>query len=382
VSRDIAGAAELDAYGDWQPTSDYGAIWFPRNTQPGWVPYHYGHWVNHAPWGWIWVEDEPWGYAPFHYGRWVSFGGRWGWVPGPPAAHPIWAPALVVFAGGISFGGAGGSVWFPLGPGEAYRPWYPCSPTYVNQVNITNITETRVIHVQTTYVNVVNVTNVTYVNRTIAVTAVSHEDFAAGHSAAKSAVHIDVHQLDHVKALARPEPTPTAASFTGRPPARAVPVKSERPALINAQGKLVSARPGAKPVDPPVKPVPVAKPLPGHRVVAPPPGVKPQPVKTPAPPEKLEGKPIVGTPEKPPAKPFADTGEKPEPKEGKSGDSAGTKPGDKDKTADKDKAADKTAPKPGDKAKPGDKTPPKPGDKDKPKKSDKDKKDDTDKKPE
>ena len=40
------------------------------------------------------------------------------------AAHPVWSPALVVFAGGIHVGGAGVSVWFPLGPGEPYHPWY------------------------------------------------------------------------------------------------------------------------------------------------------------------------------------------------------------------------------------------------------------------
>jgi len=58
VSPEIGGAYELDAAGDWQPDTPYGAIWFPRNVPPGWAPYHYGHWVNHAPWGWVWVEDE------------------------------------------------------------------------------------------------------------------------------------------------------------------------------------------------------------------------------------------------------------------------------------------------------------------------------------
>jgi hypothetical protein len=93
VSPEIPGADELDANGTWLPGTEYGAIWFPNNVPYGWAPYHYGHWVNHAPWGWVWVEDESWGYAPFHYGRWVNFSGRWGWVPGPPAAHPVWSPA-------------------------------------------------------------------------------------------------------------------------------------------------------------------------------------------------------------------------------------------------------------------------------------------------
>ena len=54
----------------------------------------------------------------------------------------------------------------PAGPGEAYRPWYRCSPRYIDQVNITNIREVSRVHVQNTYVNIVNVTNITYMNRT------------------------------------------------------------------------------------------------------------------------------------------------------------------------------------------------------------------------
>jgi hypothetical protein len=280
MSPEIPGAYELDAAGTWEPGTEYGAVWFPNNVPADWAPYHYGHWINHAPWGWVWVEDEPWGYAPFHYGRWVSFRGRWGWVPGSPAAHPVWSPALVVFAGGVHVGGLGVSAWFPLGPGEPYRPWYPCSPRYVDQVNITNFSESPRVHIQTTYVNI-NVVNVTYVNRTIGVTAMRHEDFAAGRPAHQAAVVVDVHQLDRVQVMERPEPQPTRASFVGHPPARPVPVKAERPVLINEKGKLVSAKPGAQPVEPPVKPAPLVRALPGRTVVAPPPGAK-VPARTPA----------------------------------------------------------------------------------------------------
>ena len=168
VSPEVPGAADLDAHGDWQPETEYGPVWFPRDVPADWHPYHYGHWVNHEPWGWVWVEDESWGYAPFHYGRWVSYRGRWGWVPGPRTVRPVWSPALVVFAGGVNFGGGGVSVWFPLGPGEAYRPWYRCSPHYIDRVNISNIRESPSVRVQKTYVNVVNVTNITYMNQSMA----------------------------------------------------------------------------------------------------------------------------------------------------------------------------------------------------------------------
>jgi hypothetical protein len=270
VSPEIPGANELDASGTWLPGTDYGAIWFPNNVPADWAPYHYGHWVNHDPWGWVWVEDESWGYAPFHYGRWVSFEGRWGWVPGPPAAHPVWSPALVVFAGGIHIGGGGVSAWFPLGPGEPYRPWYHASPRYIDEINRSNITETRIVHVQTTYVNI-NVVNVTYVNRSIGVSAMNHDDFAAGRSARTAAVVVDRRQFDHVQVLDRPEVQPVRVSVTIRPPARPVPVRAERPVLINETGKLVSAKPGAQPIEVPVKAAPPVRPLPGRTVVAPPP---------------------------------------------------------------------------------------------------------------
>ena len=270
VSPEIPGADELDASGSWLPGTEYGAIWFPNNVPNGWAPYHYGHWVNHAPWGWVWVEDESWGYAPFHYGRWVSFEGRWGWVPGPPAAHPVWSPALVVFAGGIHIGGGGVSAWFPLGPGEPYRPRYHASPRYIDEINRSNITETRIVHVQTTYVNI-NVVNVTYVNRSIGVSAMNHDDFAAGRSARTAAVVVDRRQFDHVQVLDRPEVQPVRVSVTIRPPARPVPVRAERPVLINETGKLVSAKPGAQPIEVPVKAAPPVRPLPGRTVVAPPP---------------------------------------------------------------------------------------------------------------
>lgn len=303
VSPEIPGAYELDASGTWMPGTEYGAIWFPNNVPPGWAPYHYGHWINHAPWGWVWVEEEPWGYAPFHYGRWVSYGGRWGWLPGPVSAHSVWSPALVVFAGGIHVGGAGVSAWFPLGPGEPYRPWYHASPRYVDQVNISNIGESRRVHVQTTYINI-NVVNVTYVNRTIGVSAMRQEDFASGRSAHNAAVVVDVHLLDHVQPLERPDVQPVAHPAAAHPSLRPVRVSAERPALINDSGKLVSSKPGAQPIEPPVKPAPPVRALPGRAVVAPPPGVK-APAEMHAPPATPVAKPV------PPIKPAPPSSVKP-----------------------------------------------------------------------
>ena len=273
VSPEMPGAAELDANGDWVPDSDYGPIWFPRNLAADWEPYHYGHWINRDPWGWVWVEDESWGYTPFHYGRWVSYRGRWGWVPGPREGHPVWSPALVVFAGG---GGVGVSAWFPLGPGEPYRPWYPCSPRYIDRVNISNIRESRIVHVQTTYVNIVNVrnvTNITYVNRSIGVSAMRQDDFAAGRPVRQAAVNVNRAQFDHVQVVDRPAPV-TMQSIVTRPVAHPVQVSVAHPTFINQKGMQITAKPGAPPQAPPVRQVQAVRTPPGRTVVAPPAGAR------------------------------------------------------------------------------------------------------------
>jgi hypothetical protein len=160
VSPDVVGYEDLDDHGDWRQAGEYGNVWFPRTAAPDWAPYHYGHWDYIEPWGYTWVDDEPWGFAPFHYGRWVSYQGRWGWIPAPPRAQgvvyvrPVYAPALVAWVGGPQFaigvgvgGGyaAGASVgWFALGPREVYVPSYRVSQRYVDNVNVSNTRVTTV----------------------------------------------------------------------------------------------------------------------------------------------------------------------------------------------------------------------------------------------
>lgn len=172
VGQDMTGYEDLDQYGVWREDAQYGWIWAPRGLMVGWAPYRYGRWVWVEPWGWTWVDEEPWGFAPFHYGRWAYAGGGWVWVPGTMVRRPVYAPALVAFVGGPGFAisvSAGGPVgWFPLGPREVYRPAYHVSDVYVRQVNITHVNVTNI-----------NVTNVRYVNqdRPGAVTVVSHDTF-------------------------------------------------------------------------------------------------------------------------------------------------------------------------------------------------------------
>lgn len=266
VSPDMPGVDMLDTAGEWQPQSQYGPIWFPR-VEVGWAPYRHGHWVNRPFYGWTWVADEPWGAAPFHYGRWVVINGRWGWIPGPREVRPIWSPAQVVFAGGVQFGGASLSVWIPLGPGEPYRPWYPCSPTYINQINIVNIRPAPAVHVETDYVrviNVTNVTNITYVNKTVGVTAMRQEDFAAGKPAHVNVVNVNVNVIQNIHPAA-PAARPPAQPVLLHPIAKPASIPAARPVLVNEKGQQTAAVPHAKPVPIPVKAAPpMPKPVPGR----------------------------------------------------------------------------------------------------------------------
>src|SRR5579864_1113194 len=84
----------------WSEEPDYGPVWYPSDVPDDWAPYSDGYWSYVGPWGWTWVDYEPWGFAPFHYGRWSFIGGRWGWCPGPIIGPAIYGPAFVGFVGG------------------------------------------------------------------------------------------------------------------------------------------------------------------------------------------------------------------------------------------------------------------------------------------
>lgn len=122
--REIYGAEELDLYGDWQYTSDYGYVWRPHttvvNNYYNWAPYRYGRWVWCNPYGWTWVADEDWGWAPYHYGRWVYYNGGWCWAPrgyGYNYGRARWRPALVTFVN-INIGNDRHVCWYPLTYGQ------------------------------------------------------------------------------------------------------------------------------------------------------------------------------------------------------------------------------------------------------------------------
>lgn len=308
VNPDIPGVEDLDAYGQWQTAPDYGPVWYPSGVAAGWVPYRTGHWVWISPWGWTWVDDAPWGYCPFHYGRWAFIGARWGWVPGPVALVPVYAPALVAFVGGggfsvgIGVGGVGLAAWFPLGPRDPFIPWYHYGPTYLRQVNVTNVRNVTIIN---NYINngrVVNVNNIQYQNRARAVTAVPGNVFRGGQPVAHSFVRVAPEQLAKAEVIAHPSIAPArTAVFAGRAPVPAPPVRVAR---VTGPPAARGVPPAAKSGQPAERPAPVvthAEPAPAvrpanpapeaHMAPRPAPGGSPAPrptfiTKTPPPPRQ------------------------------------------------------------------------------------------------
>jgi hypothetical protein len=222
VSPDVVGYEDLDGQGSWRTTPEYGAVWYPNGVAPGWAPYQAGHWSYIAPWGYTWVDDQPWGFAPFHYGRWIWGAGAWGWVPCPPRprfggtyVRPVYAPALVAWVGA-----GAGIAWFALGPREVYVPSYPVSANYVRNINVSNTTvNTTVINnvYNTTIVNHQTV-NVTYINRGApgAVIATTTAAFSTAQPVAKNLLKVDQNEIERAPPRAQaPAVVPTKQAVLG-----------------------------------------------------------------------------------------------------------------------------------------------------------------------
>jgi hypothetical protein len=274
VSPGVIGYQDLDANGNWVTTPAYGPVWVPNSVPVGWAPYRFGHWAWIAPWGWTWVDDAPWGFAPFHYGRWVTWGGGWGWAPGPLGYwNPNYAPALVGWIGGPGFGigvgfgwgggwgfGVGlGFGWFPLGWGEPFYPrycgwghggWYRgggwVSSSYIRNVNITNTHITNINNVTNNYRNG-SFSNARYGFRNTAgaVTAASKSAIASGAAINKVGGAVPKSDLGKGNMMRTADVSPTRESVTGgRSTTTHVP-----PASASSRGAVNSARSGPRPAN-------------------------------------------------------------------------------------------------------------------------------------
>jgi hypothetical protein len=194
---DVDGIDDLPSYGHWADTSD-GDAWVPNAQSPDWQPYGDGRWVWEADFGYTWIGAEPWGWAPYHYGRWAlepRIG--WAWFPG---ARAPWSPALVAFVSG-PYGTELSLAWFPLGPGEAYHPWWGFG-VQLGVVSSTNVT-------------IVNA----YRNAGVpgAVHGISYSGFEAGHFTSVRRFPVaSLRDFSVVRGVLPIAPTPSLLSYGGR----------------------------------------------------------------------------------------------------------------------------------------------------------------------
>ena len=248
VPDDMVGYNDLDGYGEWDNSSDYGNVWYPTRVANDWAPYRDGRWEWINPWGWTWVDNAPWGFAPSHYGRWAYISHRWGWIPGGSShghdrhhGHSVYAPALVAFIGGSGFSiGIGGDQpvgWFPLGPRDVYQPPYRVSRNYFSNVNAGHFDRTHLDNAFKNYNANRPDPAIIYNNRSVpgAVTVVPRNVFIGARPVASAALRIDQQDL----ARANIEPAlrimPNAASReprTGVMPARGADNRFVRPNVV------------------------------------------------------------------------------------------------------------------------------------------------------
>ena len=271
VPPEMTGAADLARFGTWSVASDGARLWTPAKLPAGWQPYQQGAWSWNAPWGWTWIDDQPWGFAPFHYGRWLSVHGHWAWTPGQwGATRPVYAPALVGWLGGagLAVGDAPAIGWVALAPEEPVFPAYAVSARYWNALTNASVAPANRLAVAISgRAQLVPSGPAAYANRAVpgatlvVPTAallprvpVSTMPGPRGAELRKPAVR---EQLDKAAALA-PPPAPVGhAAASGKAPVLQVPVRAAKavPATSGPKGVATPAIPTA-----PTAPVAPAKP--------------------------------------------------------------------------------------------------------------------------
>jgi hypothetical protein len=173
----------------------------------------------------------------------------------------------------------------------------------VNRVNVTNIYSRNAVEVRNNYANrtanayTVNIASATYVNRTVATTALTQKDFAAGRPVTGSQqIRLDANaraQLNRAPVLPHPLVTPAATMAGPQGPAHALPPSLARPQLATrATTPARNPEPPSAPVrvvqpyNPPAIPAPGLPQQRNHQAVSPqaeaqPAAVAPRPVDQP-----------------------------------------------------------------------------------------------------
>ena len=239
VSPDVIGYQDLDANGTWRTDTSYGNVWFPTRVAPagrliataigpgstpgvgrGWTMRPGASPCPTTAAGRMCVERGAG--SPDRFARAPTMLRRWSR-----------SSAATTSSSTISSGNVGGVAWFPLGPREVYRPSYPVSRRYFENVNVSNtIVNTTVIN---NYYNNTNVTNVTYANRQVpgAIVAVPTTAFVQSQPVNRSAVRVTREMVASAPVAAVAAVAPTERSVRGaaaqadQPPTKAV----ERPVV-------------------------------------------------------------------------------------------------------------------------------------------------------
>jgi len=125
IEDDIVGSEELEDYGEWVYMKNYKTYAWRPYVVSEWRPYYYGRWYHSRHRGWIWIPEEPWGYATHHYGSWnYDPYYKWIWIP-----SPYWQPAYVHWVEYDDYIG-----WVPIG--YYGRPVITVYPYYVSGLYI------------------------------------------------------------------------------------------------------------------------------------------------------------------------------------------------------------------------------------------------------
>jgi len=243
VSPWMTGFAELDTAGIWKIDPQHGPVWFPTASED-WAPYRFGHWNWVAPWGWTWIDDQPWGFAPSHFGRWVLIDEHWAWAPGSVAGKPSYAPAAVAFLGtpgvGLSSEDGAAIAWFPLAPGEVYWPRYARDLAYIRDLNRGNVPDVETIDMPVDGEPPSEVFNKDFANRLLA-TVVPRSVFLKGGPVAPARFTLPEQRLrDAPVLMGSPQiapPSPQRVARVATPP-------------VNRTTLRLSRKSGTKPVHP------------------------------------------------------------------------------------------------------------------------------------